>query len=125
MVSAGQIREVISRYLSHDDANKLAQEFAAVAYNIHKNGDREAIELARAIEFRMADFSCNCISKPAFLSELRKLIDTSVVSNNRVFAQFSDPVNRPLEVEAGFRGWAGSSGTSPVVGFGSVLLVQS
>jgi hypothetical protein len=123
MVSASQIRESVMRYLSHGDSDKFVLEFGALSYNIHADGDGEAASLVRAIEFEMADFRSGCIAKDAFLRGLKSLIDISVASNCRVFAQFSDPVNRQLEV-AGFRGWA-PSGTAPAVGFGSVHLVQS
>jgi hypothetical protein len=125
MVSASQIREVVAAYLSHNDADKFARDFAALSYNVHKNGDAAAIELARSVEFKIADLRSGCIDKAAFLASLRDSITMSVNSNTRGFAQFSDPVNRPVEVAAGFRGWAVSSGTSPAVVFGSILLVQS
>ena len=125
MVSASQIREVVVKYIIHNDSDKLVTEFAPLSYNIHKNGDAAAVELARAIEFKMADFRSGCIQKPAFVNALRELIAMSPGSNSRVFAQFSDPVNRLVEVEVGFQGWAGSSGTLPAVVFGSALLTQS
>ena len=125
MVSASQIREVVAKFLSHNDSDRFVRELAALSYNIHKDGDAEAVALARAIELRMADFRSGCIQKTAFLNSLRQLTETSVASNNRVYAQFSDPVNRLVEVESGFRGWAASSGTLPSVEFGSVRLFQS
>jgi hypothetical protein len=125
MVSANQIRESVSSYLSHNDAERFVREFAALAYNIHKNGDPEAIDLARAVEFKMADLRSGCIDKPSFLVALWNLIAIPVQSNTRVFAQFCDPVNSPVQVDPGFQGWAASFGTLPAVVFGSVRLVQS
>ena len=125
MVSASQIREVVARYLSDNDSDKFVLEFAALSYNIHTNGDAAAVALARAIEFKMADLRSGCIQKPAFVNALRELVTASPSSNSRVFAQFSDPVNRPVVVEVAFQGWSVSSGTSPSVVFGLTHLFQS
>lgn len=126
MVSASQIREVVNSYLSHDNADRFVREFAVASYNVNKSGDAEAIGLAHAVEFNMADLRSGCIQKASFLNALRKLVDVSPASNVRVFAQISDPVNRRLSVEEGaFRGWLGTSDRSPSVGFGSILLLQS
>ncbi len=125
MVSARQIREVVARFLSHNDSDKFVLEFSALSYNIHKNGDAAAAALARVIEFKMADLRSGCIQRAAFVNALRELITVSPSSNSRVFAQLSDPVNRQVVVEEAFQGWSVASGTSPSVVFGSTLLVQS
>ena len=125
MISASQIRKVVAGYLSHKDSDRFVREFAQLSYNIHKNGDAGAVELVRAIDFKMADLRSGCIEEKVFFSGLRELISVSYESNNHVFAKFCDPVNRQLQADPAFQGWSVSSGTSPSVVFGSVLLVQS
>jgi hypothetical protein len=125
MISADQIRKVVAAYVSDNNSDKFVRDFSALSYNIHKSGNAEATSLARSVEFKMADFRSGCITKSAFLDELRILIGAPSAANRRVFGQFSDPVNRRVVIESDFQGWAAASGTSPAVGFGSILLVQS
>lgn len=77
MVSASQIREVVAMYLSHNDSDRFVLEFSKLSYNIHKDGDAEAVALAQAIEFKMADLRSGCISHANFRDSLR-VIATAV-----------------------------------------------
>ncbi len=73
MVSAAQMREVISSYLSQDDVERFVLEFSPLSHNIHKNGDSEAIELANKIESKIADLHAALVTKSDFRSFLRQL----------------------------------------------------
>ena len=72
-MSASQIREVISNYLSGGDAERFAQEFSALSYNIHKHGDSEAISLVNRIEIKMTDLHEKLIDMSAFKDFLRDI----------------------------------------------------
>ena len=70
MISANQIRELVASYLASRDAENFALSFSALSYNIHKNGDPEAIELANQIESKLADLHGGCISQDSFKKAL-------------------------------------------------------
>lgn len=128
MIHASQIREVISSYLSHSDADRFVLEFSRLSHNVHKHGDPEAIKLANQIESKLADARGGLMSKSAFLAYLRQIM--SPVSNSCYFFagfQVLSPVNRPAEVVAGreIPAWAGSFGTLSGAVFGSKYLVRS
>jgi hypothetical protein len=80
MISASQIREVVSGYLSDGDADKFVLNFSALSHNIHKNGDAEAVALAAMIESKMADFHGKFISVADFSDFLRSLINPFVMN---------------------------------------------
>ena len=73
MISANQIREVLSKYLSGGDAEKFVLNFSGLSHNIHKNGDSEAIELANKVELKLADLRGGFISQSVFRDHLREL----------------------------------------------------
>src|SRR5260370_1584011 len=73
MISANQIREVLSKYLSGGDAEKFVLNFSGLSHNIHKNGDSEAIELANKLELKLADLRGGFISQSVLRDHLREL----------------------------------------------------
>lgn len=74
MVTASQINEIVTKYASHQDANKFVLDFSEVSHNIHKNGTPEAIRLANEIESKLADLRGGFISKSIFIENLHDLI---------------------------------------------------
>lgn len=117
MVYGGQIREVVSSYLSHGDADKFVLAFSALSHNIHKHGDPEAIELANKIESKMADLRGGFISKSQLIDSLRELVKVSWVAYYVIPAgQFSNSVNQVVVPEKETPAWVGAFGTSPVMG---------
>ncbi len=125
MISAGQIREIASSYLSSGDADKFVLEFSALSHNIHKNGDAQAIELANKIESKMADLRGGFISKALFIDSLRDLVDVSWVAYYFFsVGQFFNSVNQLVVPQKEPPAWVGPFGTSPVAGFGSKGLVR-
>ena len=54
MVSANQIREVVSAFELHGDPNRFVLEFSRLSFDIRNNGDPEAIQLACTIEDKIA-----------------------------------------------------------------------
>ena len=116
MVSANEIRAVVSRYLSQEDAEKFIHEFSALSHNIHKNGDAEAIKLANEIEMKMADVHSDRLSIGDFADFLRSIVNPFVMNVSvpvMVFASTCMPVNFPAAIEvASFQAWAGFFGTS-------------
>ena len=78
MISANHIRDAAAKYLLHDDPDKFVLELAELSYNIHLNGDAEAIALSRAIEFKMADLRSGCMTLSDFKASLRKIITPEV-----------------------------------------------
>ena len=125
MISASQILSVVVEFLSHNDSDKFVREFAALSYNIHKTGDAEAVALARAIEFKMADLRSGCIQKPAFLIALRQLLLDGIVASNIQASVSSEPVNIPAVVESASPEWTESFGTLPARGCVSERLVPA
>jgi len=113
MVSADQVLKIAIQYLSDNDAERFAQDFADVSYNIHKSGEADAVNLVRAIEFKLADLRAGCIQKSAFLIALRKMVVESVLASNiPALLAANDPINVPGVVVA-YPEWAESSGTVP------------
>jgi hypothetical protein len=79
MISANQIKEVVSTYLSDGNADKFIRELSLTSYNIHKNGDQKAIELVTKIESLLADLHAGFIAKSTFQESLRSTIEPSIV----------------------------------------------
>ncbi|SRR5712692_10200284 len=124
MASAGQIREIVSSYLSHGDADKFVLEFSVASYNIHKHGNAEAIRLANEVESRLADLRGRFISKSVFVEHLRDLLKPS--ANNFVYMTFSYPgsVNQRAVLENPSQVWAGFSDTLRAAVSGSINPVR-
>jgi len=113
MISASQIREVVARYLSQEDAEKFIQDFSDLSYNIHKNGDAEAVALASMIESKMADFHGKFISAADFSDFLRGLINPFVMNISvPVMISTTGAVNFAAGVGMAYQAWAGFFGTS-------------
>ncbi len=73
MVEAGQIRDVVAAFVIHRDADRFLSEFSPLSYNIHKNGTQEAMDLANAVESRLASLRGGCISMDGFVDALKSL----------------------------------------------------
>jgi hypothetical protein len=113
MVSAGQILQVVARYLSQEDAEKFTLEFSALSYNIHKNGDAEAIDLANKIESKMADLHGKFITSSDFSDFLRALVNPFVMNISvPVLISTAGPITFAAGVGTAFQAWAGFFGTS-------------
>lgn len=113
MISASQIREVISRYLSSGDAENFIREFSVFSYNIHKNGDSEAVSLANEIEMKMADLHSNKISAPEFFGFLRGVVNPFVRNSPvPVVVMSTAPLNSLAVLGTAFQALAEFSGTS-------------
>ncbi len=125
MISASQILAAVAGYLSHNDSDKFVREFSALSYNIHKNGDAEAVALARAIEFKMADLRSGCIQKPSFLIALRQILIENLLASNVRASVSLEPINVPAVVESASPAWAESFGTLPAAGCVSERLVPA
>ena len=80
MISTRQIREAILAFLSDNDVDKFALNFASLSHNIHKEGDSDAIELANKIEFKLAALDSGFISLPGFRECLRALVPAPIVT---------------------------------------------
>ena len=119
-MSAGQIREVISSYVSKGDADKFLLDFSVLSYNIHKLGNPEAIRLANEIESKLADLRGGFISKSIFLESLRNLIKPSA-NSYAVLVTYSGSLNQVAVLENPLQGWVGFSDTLRGVGCGSVV----
>jgi hypothetical protein len=120
MISASQIREVVSRYLANEDAEAFICEFSSLSHNIHKNGDAEAVDLANQIEARMADRHSNKISASEFSEFLRGIVNPFVRNSPvPVVIVSSSPVNSPAVLGTAFQALAGFSGTLRGKGYGS------
>jgi hypothetical protein len=123
MVSAGQIRNVVSQFLSHGDAEKFVSEFDALSCGVHKDGNRDALDLANRIESLLADLHVGMISKSIFRDCLRSLC-VSYVSDTYHFMAMSFPNSVNSMVEgAVFPESPALVGTSTVVEFGSPRLL--
>jgi hypothetical protein len=72
MISADQIRKAVEDFLADSDANKFALQFASLSHDIHKNGDSDAIELARKIQSRLADVSAKLMGPSDLKVALRE-----------------------------------------------------
>jgi hypothetical protein len=105
MISAAQIREVASSYLSHDDGERFLLEFSPLVHNIHKNGEAEAIELADKIQSKMADLHSNLIAKSEFRSFLRQLTVHSFFNVYRVSPLVYTSSASAVQITAGHQ-WA-------------------
>lgn len=57
MASANQIREVILSFAQHRDANRFVLEFSKLSFDIRNHGSDEAVQLADAIQSKLADVS--------------------------------------------------------------------
>lgn len=57
MASANQIREVILSFAQHGDANRFVLEFSRLSFDIRNHGSAEAIQLADAVQSKLADVS--------------------------------------------------------------------
>ena len=113
MISASDIRDVLVRYLSQEDAEKFVRDFSALSYNIHKNGDAEAIGLANEIESKMADLHSGLISLSDFSDFIRALVNPFVMNVSvPVVMMTSGSINFAAEVGTAFPAWAGFFGTS-------------
>jgi hypothetical protein len=55
MASANEIREVILSFAQHRDNNRFVLEFSTVSFDIRRHGSPEAIQLADAVQSRLAD----------------------------------------------------------------------
>lgn len=80
MVSVNQIRQLLSDFLLHGDNSRFVSEFAKVSYNIHRNGEPGASELANVIESKLADLRGGFISVVAFKNTLRELAVSQISS---------------------------------------------
>jgi hypothetical protein len=126
MIRASQIREIVSNFLSHGDGDRFVFEFSRLSYNIHKNGDPDAVVIANLIESKMADLNAGGIAKNQFLYFLWVLIQESLSSNSHLSpSQFFNSVNRPVAAGMPCPVFEAASGTSPEVVFGSAHLLQS
>src|ERR1700723_3390936 len=124
MASASQIRESVSNYLQHGDADKFVIEFSAASYTVHKHGNQEAIRVANEIESKLADLRGGFISKSVFLETLRDLIKPSANTYVVTVLCSADSVNQQAVLENSSLGWLESFGTLRGVGCGSVNLVR-
>jgi hypothetical protein len=125
MVFAHQIRGVIADYLSKSiDANKFLEQFSALSYNIHGNGEAEAIRLADSVESYLVDLRAGCIGELEFRSILRDLSHINDVNVFHVPMSFPVSVNHVSVVEMAYQGTSASSGTSRGMAFGSELHLQ-
>jgi len=124
MVSANQIRQIVLSYLSDSDADKFVLSFSAASYNIHKNGNPEAIRLANEVESKLADLRGGFVSKSIFKENLRDLIKPSANNYVVMVLDYSCSVNQRAVPESSFRGLAGFSDTLSEGVFGSVLPVR-
>jgi hypothetical protein len=126
MVYAHQIREVVAGYLSKDlDANGFLLRFSALSYNIHNQGDAEAVRLADHIESCLVDLRAGCIKEVQLRSILRELTYSTSANNFYMPVSFPVSVNQYLGLEKAFPEYHVSSGTSPAVGFGSTVLLPN
>jgi hypothetical protein len=94
MINASKIREILVRYLSDNDAERLQLDFSAAAYNIHKEGEREAIDLVRDVEAKIADFQGGCISRARFQACIRQLAIAPIDNSYIVLMPTSSSANR-------------------------------
>jgi hypothetical protein len=124
MASASQIRESVSSYLQHGDADKFILEFSALSYNIHRHGNPEAIRVANEIESKLADLRGGFISKSVFLESLGDLVKPSANNYVVMYLDCSGSVNQRAVLENSSLEWAGSFGTSLGVGYGSAIPVR-
>ena len=79
MVSANQIREVVSRYVGDNDLQRFVLEFSSLSFNIHKCGSKEAIRLAGDIESKLARSTrghSHISDLRTWLRDPRRLLDT-------------------------------------------------
>jgi hypothetical protein len=123
MVYARQIREVAAIYGNQGmSSDQFVEKFSALAYNIHKNGDPEAIRLVDRIQSMMIDVRSGCMAEPQLRSLLRDVAATAPANAfviHRVSfprAQFIEPaqsVNQMSVAGTAFQMVVGSSGTSP------------
>ena len=117
MISANQIRAVVSSYLFSGDADKFVSCFSALSHNIHKNGDSEALVFADKVESAIADLAGGFKTKGAFIEHLRNLVRPPLsVDYYMVFQfQFGQSVNQLAVPEREIPAWVGPFGTSPAM----------
>lgn len=89
MVSAAEIREVVSSYLSHNDGDRFVLEFSPLSHNVLKNGDAEAQALANKIESKMADIPAGILSISDFKRFLYETITPPMSSIYKRHLNFS------------------------------------
>ena len=113
MVSADQIRNSVSDYLLSGDSDSFVLKFAELSFNVHKNGDREAIALVREIEAKISSLQTGCISKPDFQNFLRTIANP-FATNVPVQILFGtlEPINFEAEIGMASLAWAGFFGRS-------------
>lgn len=114
MVFSSEIRKVISDYLSEKNADKFVSNFSVLSYNIHKNGNLEAVRLADEVESKLADRRGGFVSESVLLENLRDLIKPSANTYATVAVVFvqAGSTNQPAVVENPFQGSVGFSDTS-------------
>lgn len=79
MISADQIRQVISDYLSDKDSDKFILAFSRLSFNVRKLGDVEAISLADKVQFKLASAYSRHIPRDVLMKELAILAEQPVL----------------------------------------------
>lgn len=106
MVNANQIRQVLADYFSSGNAEKFMLDFSALSYNIHKDGEPEAVALATKVIGKIADLHAGCISLAAFQTSLRGLHLADMTNIYMTSAPTSGSTNSlALQTSLGLR-WA-------------------
>jgi hypothetical protein len=78
MVSANEIREVVLRYIKGGDAKVFVLDFSKLAFGIGQHGDPQAIELAKAVDGKIALVHAGHLSLPG----LREWLVNNAFSNS-------------------------------------------
>jgi hypothetical protein len=75
MASALEIRQYLARMLSgHISLDEFEDWFLPYSWNIHKHGDRDAQELAYAIEHRLSEWSDDLLTEEQLRDELASML---------------------------------------------------
>ena len=108
-----QIREIVQKFVAQPkDLDAFVSAFSKASFNIQKQGDSAAIQIANAVEVHLADVRAGFMSIADLHKSLCELLAPPLVGYYYVAsaAAFSQSVNQPAVVETGFP--AASSGTS-------------
>ena|ERR1700733_10030640 len=126
MISANQIREVISGFLEHGDVDRFVLEFSKVSFDIRRRGTAAAADLVKTVEAKLAEAYVGHLSVTSMRGALEDIGKPAAVGyyylNASAFS--SNSVNSPAVVEKAFPAAAGVSGTSPGVVFGLEVPAQ-
>lgn len=123
MISASQVRRLISNYLSGDLAlQPFAEQFEAQYSELNKVAESEALSLADRVQRYLGRVSAGYCDENDLRAYLYPLSCESAAANIVIgISPFYASVNQFVVEERAFPASGSSSGTSPAVVLGSIV----